>query len=91
MKKEPVTDEQLKRVKTQIRAQLVRSLDSNSGMAQNLATTKALFGEWRTLFTQLDELDKITAADVTAAAKKYLTAKGRTVGYTVQPPKEEKK
>ncbi len=91
MKKEPVTDEQLKRVKTQIRAQLVRSLDSNSGMAQNLATTKALFGEWRTLFTQLDDLDKITATDVTAAAKKYLTAKGRTVGYTVQPPKEEKK
>ncbi len=90
MKKEPATAEQLKRVKTQIRAQLVRSLDSNSGMAQNLATSQALFGDWRTLFTQLDELDKITAADVTAAAKKYLISKGRTVGFTVQPPKEEK-
>lgn len=91
MKKEPATEEQLKRVKTQIRAQLVRSLDSNTGMAQNLATTKALFGDWRVLFTQLDELDKITATDVMAAAKKYLTPKGRTVGFTVQPPKDDKK
>ncbi|WP_080507903.1 M16 family metallopeptidase [Bryobacter aggregatus] len=93
MKTQPVTEEQLKRVKTQIRANLIRGLDSNSGMAQNMATTKALFGDWRVLFTQLDELDKVTAADVMAAAKKYLVAKNRTVGSTVQPvqAKEEQK
>lgn len=85
LKTEKVTDEQLKRVKTQLRAQLIRGLDSNSGMAQNLATTRALFGDWRMLFKQLDDLDKVTADDVMSAAKKYLVAKSRTVASTVQP------
>ncbi len=84
LKTQKVPEADLKRVKTQLRAQLIRSLDSNSGMAQNLATTKGLFGDWRFLFTQLDELDKVTADDVMAAAKKYLNPKTRTVATLVQ-------
>lgn len=91
LKTEKVSEEQMKRVKTLLRAQLIRSLDSNSGMAQNLATTKAMFGNWRALFTQLDDLDKVTAEDVMVAAKKYLIAKNRTVGATVQPAQQAKK
>jgi predicted Zn-dependent peptidase len=84
LKTTKVPDADLKRVKTQLRAQLIRSLDSNGGMAQNLATTKGLFGDWRFLFTQLDDLDKVTADDVMAAAKKYLNPKSRTVATLVQ-------
>jgi predicted Zn-dependent peptidase len=84
LKTAKVPDADLKRVKTQLRAQLIRSLDSNNGMAQNLATTKGLFGDWRFLFTQLDDLDKVTADDVMAAAKKYLNSKSRTVATLVQ-------
>jgi predicted Zn-dependent peptidase len=91
LKTEKVSEEQLKRVKTLLRAQLIRGLDSNSGMAQNLATTKALFGDWRKAFQQLEDIDKVTADDVMAAAKKYLVAKNRTVASTVQPAEQAKK
>jgi len=92
LKTEKITDEQLKRVKTLLRAGVIRGLDSNSGMAQNLVTTKALFGDWRMLFKQLDDIEKVTADDVMAAAKKYLTQKTRTVASTSQPaPQQAKK
>ncbi len=81
----------MKRVKTQLRARLIRSLDSNSGRAQNLVTAKALFSDWRALFRQLDDIEKVTADDVMAAAKKYFVSKNRTVGYTVQPQQQAKK
>jgi predicted Zn-dependent peptidase len=85
LKTEKVTDEQLNRVKTQLRASLIRGLGSNSGMAQQLATTKALFGDWRMLFKQLDAIQNITAEDVQRAAQKYFVARHRTVAATVQP------
>ncbi len=87
LKTQKVPETDLKRVKTQLRAQLIRSLDSNGGMAQNLATTKGLFGDWRMLFKQLDDLDKVTPDDVMAAAQKYLNAKSRTVA-TLVPAKQ---
>jgi predicted Zn-dependent peptidase len=91
LKTEKVSEDQLKRVKTQLRAQLIRGLDSNSGMAQNLATSAALFGDWRMLFKQLDDIEKVTADDVMTAAKKYFVAKSRTVASTVQPAAQQAK
>jgi len=91
LKTEKVSDEQLKRVKTVLRASTIRGLDSNTGMASNLATTKALFGDWRMIFKQLDAIEKVTADDVMAAAKKYLVAKQRTVAATAQPTEQAKK
>ncbi|MFN9298162.1 MAG: M16 family metallopeptidase [Acidobacteriota bacterium] len=91
LKTEKISPDQLKRVKIQLRAQLIRSLDSNSGMAQNLVTNKALFGDWRALFSKLDDIEKVTAEDVMAAAQKYFVSKNRTVGYTVQPQQQAKK
>lgn len=85
VKKEKVSEADLKRVKTLIRAGLIRSLDSNAGMAQNLVTNKALFGDWRMLFQQIEALDKVTADDVQKAATKYLNAKSRTVATLAQP------
>lgn len=91
LKTEKVSDEQLKRIKTVLRASTIRGLDSNTGMASNLATTKALFGDWRMIFKQLDAIEKVTADDVMAAAKKYLVAKQRTVAATAQPTEQAKK
>jgi predicted Zn-dependent peptidase len=87
LKKEKVSEEQLKRVKTQLRAQVIRGLDSNSGMAQQLATYQTLFGDWRYALKQLELLEKVTADDIQALANKYFTAKNRTVAHTVQPAK----
>ena len=86
LKTQKVTDETLQRVKTKLRASLIRQLDSNSGMADALTSYYANYGDWRKLFTEIDDTDKVTADDVMRVAKQYLIPETRTVVYTVQPP-----
>ncbi len=90
LKKEPVDDATLKRVKINVRAGLIRGLASNMGMANALAAAHVSYGSWKKLVTQLDELDKITAADVQRVAKTYFTEKGRTVAFMAPAAKEAK-
>uniref|UniRef100_UPI0030D962A0 M16 family metallopeptidase n=1 Tax=Calothrix sp. NIES-2100 TaxID=1954172 RepID=UPI0030D962A0 len=77
---EPVTDTELQRVKTQARADLLRTLDSNMGMAQQLLEYEVKTGSWRNLFKQLDQIAAVTAADVQRVAKASFTAENRTIG-----------
>jgi predicted Zn-dependent peptidase len=86
LKTEKVDDETLKRVKTKVRASLIRRLDSNSGLAAQLNFYYVNFGDWRKLFTQLDEYDKITADDVMRVAKKYFVPETRTVARLTTTP-----
>lgn len=85
LKEKPVDPEALQRVKTKIRAGLIHQLDSNSGMADELSSYYAAYGDWRKLFTSIEEIDKVTAADIQRVAREYLTARTRTVAYTVAP------
>jgi predicted Zn-dependent peptidase len=80
-----VDAETLDRVKTKARAGVIRRLDSNAGLASALATAYANYGDWRKLFTQLDDLNKVTAADVTRVARECFVTNSRTVAYTVNP------
>jgi predicted Zn-dependent peptidase len=85
LKTQKLDDETLKRVKTKLRASLIRQLDSNGGLASQLTAFHAAYGDWKKLFTQLDDYDRVTAADIQRAAKKYLTPESRTVVWTVAP------
>ncbi len=80
LKTEPVTVSELQRVKTQARAGLLRSLDSNMGMAQQLLEYEVKTGSWRNLFKQLDEIAVVTPADVQRVAKDTFTPENRTIG-----------
>ena len=75
----------LARVKTRTRAALIRQLDDNAGLAQLLASYYANYGDWKKLFTSLDDIDKVTADDVQRVATKYFTTENRTVAVTFQP------
>jgi predicted Zn-dependent peptidase len=86
VKKEKVDEASIQRVKTKLRAELIRKLDSNSGLASELSTYAVNFGDWRKLFTELDEYNKVTAEDVQRVAQKYLVEQTRTVAYTFAPP-----
>jgi len=79
LKKEPVSEEELKKAKTRSRADLIRSLDSNSGVAEEVASYQVLTGDWRNLFRSLDKINAVTAQDVQRVAQKYLTESNRTV------------
>lgn len=83
LKTELVSEEELERVKRRARAQLVRRLSSNSGLAEQLASYQVLTGNWRNLFRQLDAIDKVTREDIQRVAKTYFTDRNRTVGYIV--------
>jgi predicted Zn-dependent peptidase len=85
LKTQKVSDDTLQRIKTKVRAGLIRRLDSNSGMADALTFYHANYGDWRKLFTSIDDIDKVTADDVVRVAKQYLIRETRTVVYTVQP------
>jgi len=85
LKTQKVDDASLARVKTRTRAGLIRQLDDNAGLAQLLASYYANYGDWKKLFTSLDDIDKVTAADVQRVAKEYFNSENRTVAVTFQP------
>lgn len=81
LKKEDITDEELKMIKTRARANLIRSLGSNSGLASELAVYQARFGDWRELFRQIDKIDKVTKADIRRVANEYFVENNRTEAW----------
>ncbi|AFY32123.1 pitrilysin family protein [Calothrix sp. PCC 7507] len=80
LKTEPVTATELQRVKTQARAGLLRSLDSNMGMAQQLLEYEVKTGSWRNLFQQLNQIAAVTPTDIQRVAKRTFTPENRTIG-----------
>jgi len=80
LKAELVTPEELAKAKTRARAGLIRQLDSNSGLAEQITFYEVVTGDWRNLFTQLDKIDEVKAEDIQRVVKEYFTKKNRTVG-----------
>lgn len=80
LKTELVTPEELAQVKTQLKAGLLRTLDSNMGMARILAEYDAKTGSWRHIFDQLAKLEAITPEDLQRVAQTTFTPENRTIG-----------
>ncbi|MGF1514420.1 MAG: M16 family metallopeptidase [Elainellaceae cyanobacterium] len=80
LKTEPVTQQELDRVKTQARAGLLRLLASNQGMASLLAEYEAKTGSWQNLFNELTQIEAVTAADIQRVAQETFRPENRTVG-----------
>jgi predicted Zn-dependent peptidase len=73
-----VTDEELQMVKTRAKADLIRGLANNEGLAQQLGIAQAYYGDWRELFRQVDRIEKVTKADIRRVAAKTFTRDNRT-------------
>ncbi len=86
LKTTDVTDEEMKMVKTRLRANLIRGLDDNAGLASQLATHQIRFGDWRELFREIDRVEKVSKADVRRVANKTFTPENRTVGVIENRP-----
>ena len=50
LKKEDISDDELKMIKTRAKADLIRGLGDNQGLAQQLAMYQSRYGDWRELF-----------------------------------------
>ncbi len=86
LKDEFVTDQELERAKTRARADLIRSLASNSGLASQLAFYEVVTGDWRNLFKALEDIEAVTASDIQRVARQYFTSNNRTVAVTMTVP-----
>jgi predicted Zn-dependent peptidase len=78
LKTADVTDEELAMYKTRARADLLRGLADNQGLANALAEYQTRYGDWRQLFLQLDRVDKVTKADIRRVANQVFVASNRT-------------
>ena len=84
-KSTPVEQPVLQRVKALGRANLVRRMSGNADLAGLLAQYAVSYGDWRKLFTALDDLNQVKAEDVQRAANRCFVATGRTTVQTVLP------
>jgi predicted Zn-dependent peptidase len=81
LKTTDVSDEELKMYKTRTRADLLRSLGDNQGLASALAEYQTRYGDWRELFQQLDRVDKVSKADIRRVASKVFVESNRTESW----------
>jgi predicted Zn-dependent peptidase len=78
LKNEDITDEELARFKTRARADLLRGLADNQGLAHQLAEYQTRYGDWRELFRQLARINAVSKADVRRVANKIFIDSNRT-------------
>jgi len=83
LKTELITPEDLKAIKTRTRANFIRQLESNQGLAMQLTYYQSVWGDWRELFKQLDEINQVTAEDMKRVANEYFQKKNLTVAELV--------
>ncbi len=80
LKKEDISDEELKMIRTRSKANLIRGLNDNEGLATDLAIYQTRYGDWRELFYSVDRIDKVSKADIRRVANETFTDTNRTVG-----------
>jgi predicted Zn-dependent peptidase len=78
LKNEDVSDAELERFKTRSRADLLRGLGDNEGLAHELAEYQTRFGDWRQLFHELDKINAVNKADIRRVANKIFVDSNRT-------------
>jgi len=88
LKAEDISDEELQMIKTRAKANLIRGLANNAGLAFQLGIYQARFGDWRELFHSVDRINKVTKADIRRVASQTFVPTNRTVGIiqSVAPP-----
>ena len=80
LKKEDITDDELKMIKTRTKANLIRGLADNQGLAMQLGTFQARYDDWRELFRSVDRIDQVSKADIRRVANQIFVDTNRTVG-----------
>lgn len=80
LKKEPVTERELRQLLNRLEYEEVRQMGTNGGLARNLTEYEAVTGSWRYLIEHRKRISAVTPADVQRVARKYFVPENRTVG-----------
>ena len=87
---EGVSAAELKRAKAQLLASQVYKLDSMFGQAMEIGQTEAVGLSYKQIDRMLEKLQKVTAAEVQAVAKKYFNDDVLTIGVLDPQPLDGK-
>jgi len=82
---EPPTREEVEREKARILQAMEQNMSNSQRAALSLSEVIA-DGDWRLLFTNYDQIKKVTPDDVVRVAKLYFKASNRTVGEFIPTP-----
>lgn len=74
-----IKDEEIERAKAAYASSIHNALNNPSTLA-SIALSSAQHGDWRLGFYEIDQLEKVSAADVRRVASTYLLAANRTTG-----------
>lgn len=89
LKTTPVTEHELQKIKNQIEAGFIRSLESSSGLASKIASYEAIYG-WGYINTLVENTLAVTPEDIMRVASKYFTKTNRIVAILVKKEKGKK-
>jgi predicted Zn-dependent peptidase len=84
MKTQPVSDSSLQKVKNNVEASQIRTMQRNMGLAMTLTRYQLLYGDWKLFLKMKDMVNAVTAKDVMECAARYFTPENRTVAYLVK-------
>ena len=84
----PIAEAELQKAKNQVLAELYRQMETIAGQADLIGEYELFFGGYQRLFSVEQDISKVTAADVQAVAKQFLSIDNRTTG-TLVPVREE--
>jgi len=90
LQREPVGEQELKKVKNQIEASFIVGQDSIFNQARLLAHHEIALN-WKAIDDYLPSIQKVTPEDIQRVAKKYLVQDNRTVGILIPLPSKEGK
>ena len=80
LKKEDISDDELKMIKTRSKANLLRGLADNQGLATQLATYQTRYGDWRELFRSVERIEAVTKADIRRVSNEVFVDSNRSIG-----------
>jgi zinc protease len=79
----PPSDQEMEKAKNILLAGFYRQMKTINGKANTLGSYEVFFGDYRKLFTAVDDYGKVTKEDVKRVAGKYFSDKNRTVATLV--------
>ncbi|HLN01773.1 MAG TPA: pitrilysin family protein [Bryobacteraceae bacterium] len=80
VRNEDISDDELQMIKTRAKADLIRRLSDNQGLAFQLGTAQSIYGDWRGLFRHVDDIGKVSKEDIRRVANHTFVESNRTVG-----------
>lgn len=90
LKKEPIADWEVEKMRASVNVGILDTLQTNSGMASTLAYDQSIFGDWHYLLQFQKRINAMTGAEMQAQARTLFVVNNETVAV-LQPIKKDAK